>query len=172
MFVFIFIIIGILKGGVMKNISKKLGTYVVFAMIMAVVGVCIPAQNASAVQATAADIISVVDESGSMSTEHTWLGGMSIALEAGLQAAGVTSNQYGLVGYGGHAAGGANNGHKHAVGGADYGTAAQYSTAAGGLATSGGTEDGYAGIDFALNNYAQTSERGNQCHISYRRGQG
>lgn len=100
-----------------------------------------------------ADVITVVDESGSMGGEHAFLTTAISNIETGLQTAGVASNQYGLVGYGGHSAGGANSGHKHAVGGGDYGTAAQYSTAAGTLVTSGGTEDGYAGINFALNNY-------------------
>jgi len=100
-----------------------------------------------------ADVITVVDESGSMSTEHAFLTTAISNLDADLQTAGVTLNNYGLVGYGGHSPN-ANSGHKHLVGGNDFGTAAQYSTAAGTLVTSGGTEDGYAGINFALNNYA------------------
>ena len=101
-----------------------------------------------------ADVITVVDESGSMGGEHAFLTTAISNLDADLQAAGVTLNNYGLVGYGGHSAGGANSGHTHLVGGSDYGTAAQYSTAAGTLVTSGSIEDGYAGINFALNNYA------------------
>jgi hypothetical protein len=98
-----------------------------------------------------ADVIAVVDESGSMAGEHAWLGTMVTSLEAGLQTAGVTGpNQYGLVGYGG--GGGAHpvTGHQHAVGGGQFGTAAQFAAATGGLVTTGGTEDGWAGINFAL----------------------
>lgn len=108
--------------------------------------------QAIAAVATAADIVAIVDESGSMAGEHAWLGGMATSLEAGLQAAGVTSNQYGLTGFGGsnpHFAP-----HQHTVGGASFGTAAEFSTATGGLVLSGGTEDGWAGIDFANDNYS------------------
>ena len=47
-----------------------------------------------------ADVIFVVDESGSMNTEHGWIAGMVASLDAGLVNAGVTGNQYGLVGFG------------------------------------------------------------------------
>lgn len=105
---------------------------------------------------TSADVITVVDESGSMSGEHAWLGGMVGALDTGLLAAGVgtgaQSNRYGLTGYGG---GGSHlNPHAHSVGGGDFGDAADYATATGGLVLNGGTEDGWRGIDFAMNNYA------------------
>lgn len=47
-----------------------------------------------------ADIVFVVDESGSMSGEHTWLGTMIPKLDAVLGAQGITNNQYALVGFG------------------------------------------------------------------------
>ncbi len=101
-----------------------------------------------------ADVVFVVDESGSMAGEHAWLdGGDSIALnlETGLVNAGVLANQYGLVGFGG--GGGHLNGHQHDVGGvgSEFGTAAQFGTAANGLVTNGWSEDGWGGIDRALN---------------------
>ncbi|HAC35462.1 MAG TPA: PEP-CTERM sorting domain-containing protein [Gammaproteobacteria bacterium] len=102
-----------------------------------------------------ADIISIVDESGSMGGEHAWLGSVMTSLEAGLAAknvgTGPQANRYGLTGFGGSSTHFAP--HKHAVGGGDFGTAAQFGTAAGTLVTNGGTEDGWAGIDYALNNY-------------------
>ena len=108
---------------------------------------------------TSADVITVVDESGSMSGEHAWLGGMVGALDTGLLAAGVgtgaQSNRYGLTGYGGAST--HLNPHAHSVGGGDFGDAAQYATATSGLVLNGGTEDGWRGIDFAMNNYAFNS---------------
>jgi len=95
-----------------------------------------------------ADIITVVDESGSMSGEHAFLATAIPSLESALQTAGVTSNQYGLVGFGGassHLAG-----HTHLVGGNPFGTAAEFATATGSLLLNGGTEDGYSGITTAL----------------------
>lgn len=119
---------------------------------------------ASAVTATAlslpaystpitADIISVVDESGSMGGEHAWLSGMISGLDAGLNTAAgpdPISVQYGLVGFGGAAAHGT-PGHQHNVGGGQFGTAAQFGAATASLTLGGATEDGYSGIDAALN---------------------
>lgn len=116
------------------------------------------AGGALAAPVSMADILFAVDESGSMSGEHTWLGGMVGSLQAGLVGAGVGAtpffNQYGLTGYGSvsHAAGQAP--HKHVVGGGDYGTAADLATATGGLVIDGGTEDGWRAINFIVNNYA------------------
>ncbi len=116
------------------------------------------AMGAASVQAAvvdAADVVVIVDESGSMGGEHTWLPGMIADLEAGLLAAGVgtgaDANNYALVGFGGHTAGDVP--HKHLVGGADWGTSAQFGIAAGGLVTSGGFEDGWNGIDYFFDNY-------------------
>ncbi|RMF17254.1 MAG: VWA domain-containing protein [Gammaproteobacteria bacterium] len=100
------------------------------------------------------DVITVVDESGSMSGEHAWLGGMITSLDSAFNtvAAGdPVSTQYGLVGFGG--AGSHLAGHKHSVGGGDFGTAAQYSAATGSLKLDGSFEDGYSGIHTALNDY-------------------
>lgn len=110
--------------------------------------------TSSARAALTTDVIFVVDESGSMAGEHAWLAGMVTSLEADLISAGVTGNRFGLVGFGSASGHGTVAGHKHSVGGGDFGTAAQLSTAAGGLVTSGATEDGWSAITFALNNYA------------------
>jgi PKD repeat protein len=101
------------------------------------------------------DIVFIVDESGSMNTEHAWLTTLPNTLEAALIAAGIGSgantNRYALVGFGGHILAG----HKHTVGGGDWGTAAQLCTAAGGLQTAGGgQEDGYEAMNFAVTGYS------------------
>jgi len=96
------------------------------------------------------DIVVVVDESGSMSGEHAWLGGMVSALDAQLVALGYTTD-YGLYGFGGGAIG---NAGRELL---DSGTAAQFAAATGGLVITGATEDGYAGLNFARNNYSFTS---------------
>lgn len=46
-----------------------------------------------------ADIVFIVDESGSMSGEQAWIDGMVTSLDTSLSAAGVTNNRYSLVGY-------------------------------------------------------------------------
>lgn len=107
-----------------------------------------------------ADIVAVVDESGSMSGEHAWLGSMATALNAGLQAALVGAspyvNNFGLVGFGngfGSNNGAGNKGRQINVGGGQFGTAAQFTTATGNLVLSGSFEDGYSGIA-AANGYS------------------
>ena len=108
--------------------------------------------------AQAADIVFIVDESGSMAGEHAWLGSMVTSLEANLVAAGETSNNYGLVGFGDYYTGGTyQQAHEHLVGGASLGSAADLAAATAGLVTTGGFEDGWQAIDFALNNYTFTS---------------
>lgn len=108
--------------------------------------------------AQAANIVFLVDESGSMSGEHAWLSSMVSSLESSLVAAGEATNQYALVGFGcssGHTGCGGSTqpAHAHSVGGGDWGTAGQFSTATGGLRVSGGFEDGWQAIDFALDHY-------------------
>ncbi len=48
-----------------------------------------------------ADVVFVVDESGSMEGEHAWLENMVLELDAELQARGIGPNRYLLVGFGG-----------------------------------------------------------------------
>lgn len=117
----------------------------------AITGAALVVMAGSAVAApTIADVVAIVDESGSMSGEHAWLGGMMTSLEAGLQTAGVTGpNNYGLVGFGNSSV----VPRQINVGGGQFGTAAQFATATGSLQVTGGIEDGWAGISFA-NGYA------------------
>lgn len=109
--------------------------------------------------ATTADIVAVVDESGSMSTEHAWLGGMINSLDTNLIARSVTANQYGLTGFGtsSHGGGSSQIPHKHTVGAGDWGTAANFATATSGLVVSGGTEDGWRALKYAMANYTYRS---------------
>ncbi len=104
----------------------------------------------STLAATLADFIFVVDESGSMAGEHAWLGSIAQQLDTALGAKGVTA-RYGLVGFGNSGNPHGNRlGHKHLVGGNEFGTAAQFSTATNSLVVSGGFEDGYSAINTSL----------------------
>lgn len=138
----------------MKTQAKKAWLLPLAAAVMAATG----AGTAMAAP-IAADVMMVVDESGSMSGEHAWLGSMVTSLESGLTGAGVgsgsDSNDYGLVGFGTYYHGGGYSEvpHKHTVGSGDWGSASDLSTATGGLTTSGGTEDGWRAISFALGAY-------------------
>ena len=116
-------------------------------------GLCGPV----AASASFADVIVVMDESGSMFGAQQFSIGMIADLDAALLRSGIGSsaagaNRYGLVGYG----------DQNEVGrsvplganGALFGTAAQYGTAVSTLTINGAIEDGYDGIDHALENYA------------------
>ncbi len=135
----------------MKTQAKKAWLLPLAAAVMAATG----AGTAMAAP-IAADVMMVVDESGSMSGEHAWLGSMATSLESGLTGAGVgsgaTPNRYGLVGFGAASSHG-EQGHKHTVGSGDMGSAADLSAATSGLVLSGYREDGWQAIDFALGNY-------------------
>ncbi len=99
------------------------------------------------------DVVFIVDESGSMDTEHDFLQTFVPDLEAGLVANGVGNgtlgvNQYALVGFGD---GSVIAGHTYNVGAGLMGTAEEFVTsAAANLLLNGGTEDGYSGINEAL----------------------
>jgi hypothetical protein len=111
-----------------------------------------------------ADIIVVVDESGSMGGEHTWISGMISSLETSLFGAGVGSgadaNRYALVGYG-NGLGGANSGRLLA----GFGSTATFATGAGSLVTSGSLEDGYAGMNFAFNTLEASFRAGSAVNV-------
>ena len=100
--------------------------------------------------ATFVDVVVVVDESGSMSTEHAWLGGMVTSLNTKLTSLGYTP-KFGLFGFGG--GGGGNLGRTLL----NAGTAAQFGTATSGLVLTGTNEDGYSGLSFASSNYTFTA---------------
>lgn len=128
-------------------ISNRCITQVATAIVLALGGI-----NASAVPLSA-DIATVVDESGSMYGEHTWLPGMVGDLETGLTGAGVgagpNNNRYAQVGFGGH--GWPQEPHKHQEGGSDWFGADDYEND---FVTSGSFEDGWNGIDFFFDNYS------------------
>lgn len=101
-----------------------------------------------------ADFLFIVDESGSMYTEHGWLGSTVFQLEAALQGRGIGTgtqgNRYGLVGFGGASG---TLGRSFSMNGNLFGNVSQFSTASQQLVTTGYLEDGYAGINFGFNNY-------------------
>lgn len=122
----------------------KKALYTVLAMGTVLLGL-----NMEARAASTADIVFLVDESGSMSGEHSWLNSMVTDLESALVTAGVTNNRYSLVGYGNNFNPGIAGRNFFVGGGANtWGTAAQLATKTGSLVTNGGTEDGYAAINF------------------------
>ncbi|MCL1478996.1 MULTISPECIES: putative Ig domain-containing protein [unclassified Marinobacter] len=101
----------------------------------------------------AADVIVVIDESGSMSGEQRWIGEMVRLLDENLQQYGIGSesqaNLYGLVGYGSRSV----VPRVLQVDGEKLGSVAGFEAASNRLVTSGGTEDGWRGIEYALNEY-------------------
>jgi len=110
--------------------------------------------------AQTADVLTVVDESGSMAGEHAWLPTMIAALESGLNTAGVGDgddaadvNQYSITGFGTfqHNAPATQGPHSHQVAGSDWFSASDYGSASPSFITSGGYEDGYESILYALN---------------------
>ncbi|KEF30793.1 MAG: PEP-CTERM sorting domain-containing protein [Gammaproteobacteria bacterium] len=111
-----------------------------------------------------ADVVFLVDESGSMSGEHNWLSTMIASLESGLQAEGVgvtDANRYSLVGFGGadsYYSGNHLDPHAHDMGGSDWGSSSDFATATGSLVTTGGTEDGWNALDWAINNLSYRSD--------------
>jgi PEP-CTERM motif len=99
-----------------------------------------------------ADIVVIMDESGSMSGEQAWIPGAMTQLETGLVAAGLTGgNRYGLVGFGANTATSPAAGRVRSltVGGGQFGTTADFAAAASGLVINGSLEDGWAGIQLA-----------------------
>ncbi len=101
----------------------------------------------------AADVIVVIDESGSMSGEQSWIREVVPLLENSLLQFGIGSegqaNEYGLVGYGSRSV----VPRSFNVGDDLLGSADEFITAAQGLVINGGTEDGWRGIQFALDQY-------------------
>ncbi len=116
-------------------------------------GVLLAPQTIAQQAPVAADVIVVIDESGSMSGEQRWLSDMVPLLETNLKQYGIGSeaqaNQYGLVGYGSSSV----VPRMLTMDGAPLGSAQQLAVASGRLVTSGGTEDGWRGIKYALDEY-------------------
>ncbi|MGV3499602.1 MAG: PEP-CTERM sorting domain-containing protein [Hydrogenophaga sp.] len=108
---------------------------------------------------TFADVVVLMDESGSMSGEQTWISNQITVLNSGLVGEGLSPNQYGLIGFGassgtsgadllrGFDVGGTGAGTPASPG--TFGTAAQFQTAAGNLVINGATEDGWSAINYA-----------------------
>ncbi len=104
--------------------------------------------SGSALEA-AADIVFIVDESGSMAMEHAWIQTEVYLLDQALRergvGAGMRQNMFALIGFGRNDING--------IGGVTLSTLTtpeEFVTAAGKLELSGVLEDGYAGIEFAL----------------------
>ena len=92
-----------------------------------------------------------------MSNEHSWLGGMISQLDNELlRAAGndIFDPRYGLVGYGDSYGPNGQMGHaQYMESGELWGSASEFDIASKDLVTSGGTEDGYEALEFAIDNY-------------------
>jgi hypothetical protein len=101
----------------------------------------------------AVDLMFIVDESGSMSGEHEWIGNMVTCLDSQLISAGQTNNMYALVGFAAGSSDGGPDPRRHSVGGGAWGTAEELSTATAELVTSGAWEDGWDAINFGLKGY-------------------
>ena len=93
------------------------------------------------------DIVIIMDQSGSMSGEQAFISSVIQSLDAGLVGAGVTNRTYSAIGYGGSGAG-----LPQALVNTTAGAAGAAAIAANPFSASGGFEDGYEAIDFALNN--------------------
>ena len=100
--------------------------------------------------APSADVVFVVDESGSMIGEHKWLQETIYLLDDALRDNGIgerSPNRYGLVGFAthGHLAGAV-----HVLSDNMMGNTTQFAAAINRLLTSGQVEDGYSAISTAL----------------------
>jgi hypothetical protein len=111
------------------------------------------------------DLIVVMDESGSMLDAQQFTTQLVADIDQTLVAGGVGDgtrgvNQFALVGYGNSLDRVSEVGRSIPVGpnGELWGTAADYQVAANNLVDVGGTEDGYAAIDFAMSNYTYRSD--------------
>ncbi|EDM69785.1 hypothetical protein RAZWK3B_10497 [Roseobacter sp. AzwK-3b] len=100
---------------------------------------------------TTSNVVFLVDESGSMTTEHQFLKDVILDLDAGLDSAGVTDRSYGVVGFG------ASNPAPRTISDGILDSAADTLTEFSNLVLTGSEEDGYAAIEFARTafNYAQ-----------------
>jgi len=95
---------------------------------------------------TTSNVVFLVDESGSMGGEQTFLQSVVTDLDSALMAAGVTDRSYGVLGFGGP-----NSGNPRTFGTAPVlQNAVETATNLASLITSGGTEDGYEAIAAAL----------------------
>tara|TARA_Y100000310_G_scaffold341375_1_gene440319 strand:+ start:2489 stop:5209 length:2721 start_codon:yes stop_codon:yes gene_type:complete len=92
-----------------------------------------------------ADVVLLVDESGSMKNEHAWLSSAFISLENSFLGAGVGPNQYALIGFGRRV-------DSAPILHTDLTDIRGLNGKLTSLIVDGNVEDGYAAIDFALDN--------------------
>jgi hypothetical protein len=104
----------------------------------------------------AADVILIVDESSSMTLEHAWIPGMTVALNGALREVGIgiqPENRFGVVGFGADCD---EPGLGRVISNADeqvFVFASNITDFTMSLDTSGRNEDGYSGIQTALEGY-------------------
>lgn len=137
----------------MKKLAFCAGILSATTSVLALTLTVAPKVNAANVKAV--DTVVIIDESGSMSGEQSWIQQVIPSLESAFQAAGFGSgtdtNRYGLVGFG--KSGSGNLGRTLTANGNQLFGAGDFATAASNLVTSGGFEDGYSAIDYTFNNY-------------------
>lgn len=97
--------------------------------------------------AITADLVVIMDESGSMSGEQNWIKSAVTGLDALLIGLGHTGHRYASVGFSVGSGPGLTRVFDVGGAGTPFGTVAQFQGI--GYSTSGGTEDGWAGIDVA-----------------------
>lgn len=123
---------------------KKIG------MMAAAFAVSATGALAATVPNTISNVVFIVDESGSMQGEQEFLVDVVGDLDAALGAAGVTNRSYGVVGFGNGIGGSGSASNLGRVLGTGLTNATDAATNLGNLVLSGGFEDGYSAIDFAL----------------------
>ena len=139
----------------MNDIRQLGAQWTVILLIMAAVSFAVLpsalAQQQNQQGGNSVDMMFIVDESGSMEGEHDFIGNQVQSINQRLNQRGITNNRYGLVGY-------EETGRELTVGSGKMGSAQELSQAAQNLILTGGTEDGYNAIDFALQNYSFRSD--------------
>jgi hypothetical protein len=136
-----------------------------FALTRASMGICLSIAGIAAAEPAQAqstvDFVMIVDESGSMSEEQRFVGS-ALNFDNGLVINGITGNRYGLVGFGGYFISSPSYtfGRRVQLGDGYFGTSTQLDQAINSLLVNGGTEDGYAGVNYAQTNYLPQTRSG------------
>ena len=103
-----------------------------------------------------ADTVFIVDESGSMSTEHEWIGELVTQMDQQFQENNITDNRYAICGFGSSAHESNELGHQHTFANNEVWTDASGISNHidnGGLSLTGGTEDGLQAIEHTIQSY-------------------